>query len=154
MSLTEKQRATNDATWRHIWTLQKYLNICIKKLIDRAHAHDQSKLDTPEVELFAEHTESLKDLTFGSPEYQEALDALAPALEHHYAKNSHHPQHFKQGVDDMTLLDLIEMHCDWKAASLRHSDGNIRKSIEHNGERFGMSPQLIRIFENTIREFE
>lgn len=46
-------------------------------------------------------------------------------------------------------MDLVEMICDWKAASERHNDGNIRKSIEHNAERFGMSPQLTRIFENT-----
>lgn len=37
-----------------------------------------------------------------------------------------------------------------KAASERHADGNIRKSIEHNAVRFNMSPDLVRIFENTI----
>jgi hypothetical protein len=52
----------------------------------------------------------------------------------------------------MTLLDLIEMLVDWKAASERHNDGNIRKSVEINGKRFEMSPQLIRIFENTVKE--
>lgn len=51
----------------------------------------------------------------------------------------------------MDLLDLIEMLCDWKAASERHNDGNIRKSIEHNGVRFNMSSQLIRICENTAK---
>ena len=52
----------------------------------------------------------------------------------------------------MTLLDLIEMMVDWKAASERHNDGNIRKSIEKNGNDFNMSYQLIRIFENTVEE--
>jgi hypothetical protein len=52
----------------------------------------------------------------------------------------------------MTLLDLIEMLVDWKAASERHNTGNINKSIEVNGERFQMSPQLIKIFENTAKE--
>lgn len=56
------------------------------------------------------------------------------------------------GIEDMTLLDLVEMLCDWKAASERHDDGNIRKSIEVNAERFNMTPQLRRIFENTINE--
>jgi hypothetical protein len=50
----------------------------------------------------------------------------------------------------MNLVDLIEMLCDWKAASTRHNDGNLRRSIEVNGDRFGMSPQLIKIFENSI----
>jgi hypothetical protein len=74
---------------------------------------------------------------------------MKPALDHHYANNSHHPEHYKNGIDDMSLLDLVEMICDWKAASERHNNGNIRKSIEVNGKRFEMSPQLIRIFENT-----
>lgn len=51
----------------------------------------------------------------------------------------------------MTLLDLIEMLVDWKASSERHNNGNILKSIEINGNRFGMSPQLIEIFENTAK---
>jgi hypothetical protein len=53
----------------------------------------------------------------------------------------------------MTLVDLMEMLCDWYASSKRQADGNIRKSIEKNRERFGMSDQLIRIFENTAKEF-
>ena len=52
----------------------------------------------------------------------------------------------------MNLFDLIEMLVDWKAASERHNNGNIRKSIEINGNRFNMSPQLIRIFENTVKD--
>jgi len=36
-----------------------------------------------------------------------------------------------------------------KAASERHNDGNIRKSIEVNANRFGLSPQLVAILENT-----
>lgn len=53
-------------------------------------------------------------------------------------------------VNDMNLIDLLEMFADWKAASERHNDGNIRKSIEKNADRFGLSPQLVRILENTI----
>lgn len=54
-------------------------------------------------------------------------------------------------INQMNLFDLIEMLLDWKAASERHNDGNIRKSIEINGNRFNMSPQLIKIFENTVK---
>lgn len=92
-------------------------------------------------------------LTYGSDEYKKCLQAIKPALDHHYANNSHHPEHYKQGIDDMDLLDLVEMLADWKAASERHNDGNILKSIEINGKRFEMSPQLIRIFENTAKRY-
>lgn len=149
MTLTPEQQATNFITFRHIERVRNLLNNCITELLKRGELHDQSKLEPPEVELFTEHTSRLAGLTYGSPEYQQALDDLGPALEHHYANNRHHPQHHKNGVNDMNLLDIVEMLCDWKAASERHNDGNIRKSIEHNADRFGLSPQLVRILENT-----
>ena len=34
-------------------------------------------------------------------------------------------------------------------ASERHNNGNIRKSITINAARFKMSPQLVKILENT-----
>lgn len=148
--LTLKQRATNHETWRHINRVQQLMTICIKKLLDRAVSHDQSKLETPEVEMFAEHTDVLAGLTYGSDEYEACLEAIAPALVHHYANNRHHPQHYKDGVNDMNLLDLLEMFCDWKAASERHDDGNIRQSIEHNASKYNMTKQLCKIFENTV----
>jgi len=56
-------------------------------------------------------------------------------------------------VSRMNLLDLIEMFIDWVASSRRHADGDIGRSIEVNRERFGMSDQLVRIFQNTARDF-
>lgn len=56
------------------------------------------------------------------------------------------------GVNGMTLLDLVEMFVDWKAATERHADGSLERSIKHNRERFAMSGQLSQIFENTRRE--
>ena len=148
--LTPEQRATNHDTWRHIHRVQHYMFRVVHKLIERAHRHDQSKLAHPEVALFTEFTPKLAGCTYGSPEYEGYRKALGPALAHHYANNSHHPEFHKNGVEDMNLLDLLEMLVDWQAASERHHDGNIRKSIEINAERFHMNPQLRRIFENTV----
>ena len=41
------------------------------------------------------------------------------------------------------------MFIDWKAASERHDDGDIFRSIEINKNRFGISEQLCKIFKNT-----
>lgn len=147
--LTLEQKACNAETLEHILKVNHYLNLFIKELLTRGNRHDRSKLETPEVEMFTEVTAKLAGLTYGSEEYNENVKRLGPALEHHYAKNSHHPQHFKNGINDMNLLDVVEMFCDWKAATLRHNDGNIRKSIEINAKRFNMSDQLKDIFENT-----
>jgi hypothetical protein len=76
---------------------------------------------------------------------------MGEALKHHYRENSHHPEHYENGVDDMDLLDVIEMLCDWMAAVSRMKDGDIEKSIEINADRFGISEQLKSILINTIR---
>jgi hypothetical protein len=135
---------------RHIQTVQKFLYGFIKELLNRCERHDQSKMAPPEVAAFTEYTPKLQTSTYGSPEYEGFKKAMAPALAHHYAHNRHHPEHFKEGVDEMNLIDLLEMFADWAAASKRHHDGNIRKSIELNRDRFKLSPQIIRIFENTV----
>lgn len=146
--------AMNYQTMIHIQKVARYINRIIMDLIRRAEKHDQSKLETPEAELFAEHTPRLASLEYGTEQYQQSLEALRPALEHHYANNRHHPEHFKNGVEDMNLLDIIEMFCDWKASSERQHGGNLRKSIEEAGARFGMDPQLIKILENSIDIFD
>lgn len=148
--LTQEQKATNNDTFRHIQTVQHFLNLMAIALIKRGEAHDQSKLESPEVEAFTEFTPKLAASTYNSPEYHGFRAAMKPALDHHYANNRHHPEHFPDGVDEMNLLDILEMFCDWKAATMRHNNGNLRKSIEQNADRFGLSPQLVRIFENSM----
>lgn len=44
------------------------------------------------------------------------------------------------------------MLCDWKAATKRNKNGNIRKSIEINAQKYNISPQLEQILENTVKE--
>lgn len=112
--------------------------------------HDQSKFSDAELPYFVEYTPKLRGCTYGSEEYQQFLAALQPALQHHYRVNSHHPEHYHNGVDDMNLLDVVEMFCDWWAAVQRHADGDLLKSIEINTGRFNLSPQLVSIFRNTI----
>ena len=339
--LTVEQQATNFHTMRHIQTVSKLLHRCVTELLKRADEHDESKLHSPEVELFTEFTPKLAASVYGSPEYHELRKQMKPALDHHYANNRHHPEFalrdeewkavvgyeglyevsshgnvrsltrvvrrpgptgdltingrdmelfvtpkgyhrlqlnkdgkkrnhlvhrlvaeafipnpegkpdvnhkdsckdnnrvsnlewvtcsenlthaYEEGlkqanvkyvveceelgivtfgctkmeaelrkrgydkassaaiwnvinrggkhldleftasrferwmnspVNDMTLIDLLETFCDWKAASLRHNTGNIRKSIEVNAGRFELSPQLVKILENTARLFD
>ena len=64
------------------------------------------------------------------------MEAMQSFIEIHYAKNRHHPENHRNGIKDMTLVDLIEMLSDWKAATLRHADGNILKSIEDFDDEF------------------
>lgn len=148
--LTIEEQATNFDTMRHIEKVRNYLNRMIVEILNRASKHDQTKLEQPEVGVFTEYTAKLATTTYGGAEYDAFKKAMKPALDHHYCNNRHHPEYHKNGINDMNIIDLLEMLVDWKAASERHNDGNIRKSIEINGKRFDMSPQLIRIFENSV----
>lgn len=121
-----------------------------KDIMNRADHHDDSKLLPPEKELFDEYTPKLKSCTYGSPEYHEFLSGLRKALEHHYAENRHHPEHFANGVNGMNLVDMIELICDWFAATMRHDDGNIDKSLEINKGRFHMDDQTVALLKNTV----
>lgn len=145
-------KATKADTYAHIQRVQELMSLTIAELSRRALVHDRSKLESPEAEVFAEYGERLKGLTYGSEEYRENLRQMKPALDHHYANNSHHPEHYAEGVNDMTLLDLVEMLCDWKAATERHDDGCLRRSLESNQVRFKIDPQLQRILANTARD--
>jgi len=137
-------------TMRHIETVRNYLGACIRELLLRQEQHDQSKLEPPEVEAYDAITHQLRGLTYGSEEYRAVLRAQQPAITHHYQHNRHHPEHWEHGYRDMTLIDLLEMLMDWKAATLRHADGDIQASIVINQHRFGYSEELATIFRNTI----
>jgi len=75
-------------------------------------------------------------------------------LQHHYASNRHHPEPFADGIGGMNLIDLTEMVCDWLAATQRHADGDIRRSIEVNQERFGYGDEVKRLLHNTVDALE
>jgi hypothetical protein len=143
---------TNAETLRHIRRVQSLLREVVDNLLRRAVAHDASKLCEPEASVFAEYTAKLKGSTYGSEEYKSFLAGMKPALDHHYANNRHHPEHWAGGIKDMSLLDLIEMFVDWKAATERHANGDLGKSIEINKNRFGYGDELEAIFKRTAGE--
>lgn len=149
----QQPTATYDSrkdTTEHINRVLELMTTASLLLMKRGFVHDQSKLESPEKEVFDEYTPQLKATTYDSDEYKAMLAKIKPALDHHYMYNSHHPEHYHNGIEGMDLLDLVEMLMDWKAASERHADGNINHSLEANIHRFKMSPQLASIFANTI----
>jgi len=117
----------------------------------RAKNHDYSKLEPEEKYVFDEYTPKLKTLAFGSDEYKASLAAMGEGLKHHYTANRHHPEHFDNGVNGMTLYDLVEMFCDWLAAAeAKHTPID----IDYLAKRFNLAPQLIDILLNTMRDLD
>lgn len=138
-------------TYDHIDTVMRLLASAQIELMRRQFTHDRSKLASPEWEMFEKVTHKLRGMTYGSDEYKAQLAEMREGpLGHHYEHNRHHPEFFKNGIEGMNLFDILEMFIDWMAATKRHADGDIYKSIEINTERFGLSPQLVEIFKNTV----
>jgi hypothetical protein len=139
-------------TVEHIRIVQSRMAEVLIQLHTRQLFHDKSKLYSPEKEAFDRVVPKLQELEYGSEEHKAAVSELGEALKHHYGVNPHHPEHHIGGISDMSLIDVIEMFCDWKAASERNAYNGFGRSLEINTERFGVSDQLASIFENTRQE--
>jgi hypothetical protein len=135
---------------KHIHRVQDYLLLFMNKLYQRGQEHDQSKLDEgTELPFFEKYAPLLKTCEYGSEEYKKFLKELTPAIELHYRRNRHHPEHFDNKIAGMNLFDLVEMFCDWIAATEQHKYGDVFKSIEINQKRFGYSDDIKSILLNT-----
>ena len=146
-------------TRKHIAYVKRFLMMVEADLEERSYVHDRSKLQEPEKAIFDEFTPKLACCTYGSDEYKSFLKSMNVALSHHYKIYRHHPEHFiyhecngcfkrfyeepsncnvcgysqfqvRSDITQMNLIDLIEMLMDWKAATLRHDNGDILKSIQ------------------------
>lgn len=140
-------------TLKHSRRVDQLLLQTIAALQDRVTRHDLSKMEPPEKAVFDRLTPLLKDSTYGSERYRASLAEMGECLVHHYGANRHHPEHYENGIGGMTLVDLIEMLADWKAATERHDNGSLARSLPLQAERFAISPQMMEILTNTAVHF-
>jgi hypothetical protein len=140
-------------TREHIAEVAARLDAVCAELRRRGERHDASKLGPQEKPFFDAAGPSLRAHVYQSEDYIATLKTLEPALNHHYANNSHHPQHYAEGIAGMDLIDLVEMYCDWAAATLRSKDGDLARSIELNIERFVIEEPLASLLRNTLKRF-
>ena len=149
-------------TRQHIERVRDFIALAVSNLCERSAKHDATKLIEPELSAFDIATPKLARMEYGSKEYKQSLRELGPALAHHFEHNDHHPEHYPNGVQGMSLMALLEMLCDWRAASertqQRGDDPTKVKTFEsgllYNKERFGISDDVYEILINTARELE
>lgn len=152
--MSASKDSTQD-TMAHIAKVRNYLYQTSDNLVDRGQVHDQSKLESVEKPGFDRVVGALEGLSYPSDEYRAALKLvdLKPTLEHHYANNRHHPEHYPNGINGMSWPDIEEMLDDWKSASERMSNASdFGASLVHNRKRFEISNQLFEIMVNTCKE--
>ncbi len=131
------------------WVAQN-MQTAASELFQRAAVHDNSKFSPEEFEPYEEAFPNLQKYAYGSEELREELRKIKPAIHHHFSVNRHHPEYFgERGINGMNLIDVLEMVCDWMAASKRSQTG-IDKGLEINKERYGISDQLFEIIRNTV----
>lgn len=129
-----------------------YMQAVANELFRRAAVHDNSKFDPEEFEAYERAFPELQKYAYGSEEFKAALQTIEPAIQHHYSVNDHHPEYFENGISDMDLIQVVEMVCDWLAASER-SKTDFARGLEINKSRFGISDQLFEIIKNTVRQY-
>ena len=136
-------------TLAHIALVRDHLDSFVTEMLKRGGRHDASKLTPAEKPTLDLVLPLLVGVSYGSPEYQALLDRAALMLQHHYAGNSHHPEHYRErGIAGMDLFDIVEMICDWMASARRDPAGEVK--LAYNVELFGIEPQLAAILANTL----
>jgi len=136
-------------TLAHIHDVRDNIGMFVVEMLRRGRLHDASKLSDAEKPSLDMALPLLQGVAYGSAEFQAVVDRVAPALEHHYRHNSHHPEHYgNTGVAGMDLFDLVEMVCDWMAAARRNPEDGVK--LAFNVEKFGIAPQLASIIANTL----
>ena len=143
-------KTTAQLTVAHITRVKSLLTDFAGDLILRGKNHDASKFNPIEavpLQAMQDMIDKEGPAPYGTDEYRRRTALLGPMLEHHYANNSHHPEHYPDGIAGMDLLDLVEMFHDWKAASERGSDDAM--NISYCVEKYGIPPMLASIFRNT-----
>ena len=136
-------------TLNHIYSVRLLLYKISSALLYRSAHHDESKLQSPEKELYEIWRPKLDSMDVDSDEYRDVLVQMGEGLKHHYAANRHHPEHFESGLRGMNLVDVIEMVCDWHAAAGRRGQ---MVSMKWVGNRFFISEgeALYSIIQNTL----
>lgn len=140
---------TEEYVTNHVKGVRFKLFSIASKLIQRARHHDESKLQEPEYSLWCKMDEESR-YKYGTKEYKDKIERYKEVFDLHYAANRHHPEHYALGIDDMDLIDMIEMVCDWISYK---KDITIREAIEIidiQGTRYNMSTQLMNILKNTL----
>lgn len=142
----------------HNTVVRQNLSMISMAIEARAIVHDLSKFSLDEFESFVELKKIARTHPYGSVEYDLSMKNNQ-AITLHFARNTHHPEHHHNGVVDMSLLDMIEMVCDWKATNevrLRKNETAIswEESMELQRKRFSLTDNQLWLIDLIHRELQ
>ena len=127
---------------KHKEKVKRRLLFLSEELKNRAESHDNSKLKDPEIKYH-----------YNTPEYFDKMKRWQKFFNHHYENNRHHPNHFMNGVLDMTLTDICEYLVDIISYYDEMHVNDAIDTVEKQQGRFGLDSQLAQILTNTLIEY-
>ena len=146
-------------TRKHQQLVAEKMVKCAKRLLDKGMAHDASKFSEIEKRTYTEPVWKLNhnNVEYGSEKYNRLVAQMDEGWEHHIAENDHHPQWFEkfgsQTLDDpikaMDMFALIEMLCDWIAAS-RRNNSRACDAMRFLKKKYPLDSQIECILNNTL----
>ncbi len=142
--------STRDSIINHRRAVQRWMQQFAITLLRRAENHDNSKLKSPEFELW-EQMDSEPKYAYGTKEYFEKMDRYRPLFELHWKNNRHHPEHFERSYDDIDLIDILEMICDWLSYKDNLTYTQASELVSMQCERYNFSEELRELILNTLK---
>lgn len=136
----------------HISRVRRHINTFIQLLIRRAENHDKSKLEEPELSWWKEMDKEPR-YPYGSEEYKQKIKRWNKVFKHHYQYNRHHPEHYEYGISEMTLIDIVEMMCDWLGYKDTTTVTEALKVCDEQMARYDISEELRQIIFNTLLRY-
>lgn len=136
----------------HISRVRRHIDTFIQLLIRRAENHDKSKLEEPELSWWKEMDKEPR-YPYGSEEYKQKIKRWNKVFKHHYQYNRHHPEHYEYGVSEMTLIDIVEMMCDWLGYKDTTTVTEALKVCDEQMARYDISEELRQIIFNTLLRY-
>ena len=136
----------------HISRVRKHMNTFVQLLLKRAINHDKSKLEEPELSWWKEMDKEPR-YPYGSEEYKQKIKRWNKVFKHHYQYNRHHPEHYEYGVSEMTLIDIVEMMCDWLGYKDTTTVTEALKVCDEQMARYDISEELRQIILNTLLRY-
>lgn len=140
--------------WKHRHLVAELMVKASIILLGAGVVHDASKLTDKERPYYEKPVWALNHsgVEYGSPEYKRLTAQMGQGWEHHKAANAHHPEFYGQepeALSMMNMFEMIEMLCDWIAASKRKGN-DPAQAMKFLKEKYPVSEQLEKILLNTL----
>lgn len=140
---------TREYVLKHIRSVRAKLYVILNEISKRVLQHDKSKLEYPEYNLWCKMDEEPR-YKYGTKEYFDKIERNKHVFNLHYKHNTHHPEHYVNGILDMDLVDVLEMLIDWISYKDKIRISEAIELIEQQSRRYGLSEEFECVLKNTL----